>query len=96
MATWTGGRLPRGDLPRAAQRDAGVIEAWGRGIRRIADARNEAGNPPSIWEVEPSGEGMWLRFLFSDAYRATDTRDRAGTQSATSITTASRVEAQAT
>ena len=51
---------------------AGMIEAWGRGIRRIVDICKEAGNPTPKWELEPSGDGLWLRFPFSAAYQAAD------------------------
>ena len=49
---------------------AGMIEAWGRGIRRIVDMCREAGNPTPEWKVESSGDGLWLKFPFSAAYRA--------------------------
>ena len=51
---------------------AGIIEAWGRGIRRIVDMCREAGNPTPEWKLESSGDGLWLRFPFSAAYRAAD------------------------
>ena len=51
---------------------AGMIEAWGRGIRRIVDMCREAGNPTPEWKLESSGDGLWLRFPFSAAYRAAD------------------------
>ena len=51
---------------------AGMIEAWGRGIRRIVDMCREAGNPTPEWKLESSGDGLWLRFAFSAAYRAAD------------------------
>ena len=49
---------------------AGMIEAWGRGIRRIAHACETAGNPAPEWKVEPGG-GLWLEFPYSTAYRRT-------------------------
>lgn len=58
---------------------AGLIEAWGRGIERILDLCDEAGNPQPVWELEPGGEGLWLRFPFSAAYRAADTANRTTT-----------------
>ena len=51
---------------------AGMIEAWGRGIRRIVDICKEAGNPTPKWELEPGGDGLWLRFPFSAAYQVAD------------------------
>ena len=51
---------------------AGMIEAWGRGIRRIAEMCKEAGNPTPEWKLQSSGDGLWLRFPFSDAYQAAD------------------------
>ena len=51
---------------------AGMIEAWGRGIRRIVDICKEAGNPTPKWELEPGGDGLWLRFPFSAAYQVPD------------------------
>ena len=50
---------------------AGMIEAWGRGIRRIATACEDAGNPAPEWKIEP-GSGLWLEFPYSAAYRAAD------------------------
>ncbi|MXW79767.1 MAG: transcriptional regulator [Gemmatimonadetes bacterium] len=47
---------------------AGMIEAWGRGIRRIAEMCKEAGNPVPEWKLQSSGDGLWLRFPFSAAY----------------------------
>ena len=51
---------------------AGMIEAWGRGIRRITEICKEAGNPAPEWELQASGDGLWLRFPFSAAYHAAD------------------------
>ncbi len=51
---------------------AGMIEAWGRGIRRIAEMCKEAGNPVPEWKLQSSGDGLWLRFPFSAAYQAAD------------------------
>ena len=50
---------------------AGMIEAWGRGIWRIATACEDAGNPSPEWKIEP-GSGLWLEFRYSVAYRAAD------------------------
>ena len=49
---------------------AGMIEAWGRGIRQIAAMCKEAGNPTPEWKLQASGDGLWLRFPFSAAYQA--------------------------
>ena len=49
---------------------AGMIEAWGRGIRRIAHACETAGNPAPEWKIEPGG-GLWLEFPYSTEYRRT-------------------------
>ena len=49
---------------------AGMIEAWGRGIRRIAHVCETAGNPAPEWKIEPGG-GLWLEFPYSTAYRRT-------------------------
>ena len=51
---------------------AGMIEAWGRGIRRIMEMCKEAGNLTPKWKLEPGGEGLLLRFPFSAAYHAAD------------------------
>ena len=51
---------------------AGMIEAWGRGIRQIAGLCEEAGNPPPEWELQSTGNGLWLTFPFSADYRAAD------------------------
>ena len=45
-----------------------MIEAWGRGIRRIVKMCKEAGNPVPEWKLQSSGDGLWLRFPFSAAY----------------------------
>ena len=42
----------------------GMLEAWGRGIRRIATACEHAGNPAPEWKIEP-GNGLWLEFRYS-------------------------------
>lgn len=47
---------------------AGMIEAWGRGIRRITEMCKEVGNPTPEWKLQASGDGLWLRFPFSAAY----------------------------
>ncbi len=51
---------------------AGMIKAWGRGIRRIVDICRQAGNPAPIWRLEAGGKGLWLRFPFSRAYQSAD------------------------
>ena len=55
---------------------AGMIEAWGRGIRRIVDLCLEAGNPTPTWRLEAGGNGLWVRFPFSAAYLAADSAAR--------------------
>ncbi|MDE0102653.1 MAG: winged helix-turn-helix transcriptional regulator [Gemmatimonadota bacterium] len=55
---------------------AGMIEAWGRGIRRIVDVCREAENPTPTWRLESGGNGLWVRFPFSDAYQAADAAAR--------------------
>ena len=55
---------------------AGMIEAWGRGIRRIVDICCEAGNPAPTWRLDAGGDGLWVRFPFSDAYQAADSAAR--------------------
>ncbi|MDE0604800.1 MAG: putative DNA binding domain-containing protein [bacterium] len=55
---------------------AGMIEAWGRGIRRIVDVCREADNPTPTWRLESGGNGLWVRFPFSDAYQAADAAAR--------------------
>lgn len=64
--------------PRIAQSffQAGMIEAWGRGIRRIVDLCDEAGNPPPTWRLEAGGKGVWVRFPFSETYLAADNAAR--------------------
>ncbi len=49
---------------------AGMIEAWGRGIRRIAHACETAGTPAPEWKIEPGG-GLWLEFPYSTEYQRT-------------------------
>ena len=36
------------------------------------DICKEAGNPTPKWELEPGGDGLWLRFPFSAAYQVPD------------------------
>ena len=55
---------------------AGMIEAWGRGIRRIVDVCREVDNPTPTWRLEAGGNGLWVRFPFSDAYQAADSAAR--------------------
>ena len=62
---------------------AGMIEAWGRGIRRIAELCEQAGNPPPKWEPQSGGDGLWLRFPFSADYRAADAAARGDDQRST-------------
>ena len=85
VAIWNAGRLPTGwsledltgehaSLPyNPAIADAffraGLIESWGRGIHRIRQACEEAGNPEPRWRIEP-GDGLWVEFPFSAAYLA--------------------------
>ena len=89
VAIWNAGRLPTGwsledltgehaSLPHnPAIADAffraGLIESWGRGIHRIRQACEEAGNPEPRWRIEP-GDGFWVEFPFSAAYLAADAR----------------------
>ena len=92
---WTAGQLA-GELiskpynPRIANAffRAGMIEAWGRGIRRIVDMCKEAGNPTPQWKLEPGGDGLWLRFPFSAAYREADTTSGSATPAETTQETA--------
>ena len=74
------GMLSRPHNPLIAQTffRAGMIEAWGRGIRQIAEHCREAGNPVPIWTREP-GSVLCLRFPFSRAYltAASDSRGAA-------------------
>ena len=64
--------------PRVAQVffRAGMIEAWGRGIRRIVDLCHDAGNPTPTWTLEARGGGLWVRFPFSEGYQAADAAAR--------------------
>ncbi|MCY4647922.1 MAG: winged helix-turn-helix transcriptional regulator [Gammaproteobacteria bacterium] len=55
---------------------AGMIEAWGRGIRRIVDICHEVGNPTPSWRLEAGGNGVWVRFPFSEAYKEADSAAR--------------------
>jgi len=73
----TGGLQSRPHNPRAAHGfyRAGMIEAWGRGIRRIGELCREAGNPGPTWTREPGGV-LCLRFPFSEAYQAADREAR--------------------
>ena len=52
---------------------AGMVEAWGRGIRLITKACEAAGNPPPKWKIEPGG-GLWLEFPYSATYRVAASR----------------------
>ena len=51
---------------------AGMIEARGRGIRRIVDICHEARNPTPTWRLDAGGDGLWVRFPFSETYQAAD------------------------
>ena len=91
VAIWNAGRLPTGwSLENLTSEHAsrpynpaiadaffraGLIEAWGRGIHRIRQACEEAGNPAPQWRIEP-GDGLWVEFPFSAAYLAADARLR--------------------
>ncbi len=55
---------------------AGMIDAWGRGIRRVVDLCAQAGNPTPTWRLEGGGDGLRVRFPFSTAYRAADANAR--------------------
>lgn len=59
---------------------AGLIEAWGRGIRRIIEECERARNPAPVWKPAPDGTGMRVRFPFSDAWKAADREARDGPQ----------------
>ena len=67
---------------------AGMIEAWGRGIRRIHEECRKAGNPAPVWKLDPGGTGLRLRFPFSGAYLTADAAARGiGGQDTTRKTT---------
>jgi len=51
---------------------AGLIEAWGLGIRRMMDTCRELGNPTPRWRPDAGGDGLRVTFPFSEAYRAAD------------------------
>ena len=55
---------------------AGMIEGWGRGIRRIVESCKKVGNPSPEWELQSGGDGLWLQFPFSAAYRTADAAAR--------------------
>ena len=48
---------------------AGLIEAWGLGIRRMMDSCRELGNPTPTWRPEAGADGLRVTFPFSEAYR---------------------------
>lgn len=50
---------------------AGLIEAWGRGIHQIRERCSQAGNPTPLWTRE-SGGVLCLRFPYSEDYRGAD------------------------
>ena len=66
---------------------AGLIEAWGRGIRRIIEECERAGNPAPVWKPAPEGTGMRVRFPFSNAWQAADREAREGLQVPTTAKT---------
>jgi len=51
---------------------AGLIEAWGLGIRRMMDTCRELGNPMPRWRPEAGCDDLRVTFPFSEAYRAAD------------------------
>lgn len=55
---------------------AGMIEAWGHGIRRIVDICRQAGSPVPTWRLESGGAGLWVRFPFSKTCQAADSAVR--------------------
>ena len=55
---------------------AGLIEAWGWGIRRMLDTCREVGSPTPTWRPEGGGDGLRVTFPFSEAYRAADAAAR--------------------
>lgn len=67
---------------------AGMIEAWGRGIRGMMDACHEVGNPTPTWRMEAGGDGLSVTFPFSDAYLAADAAARGATAPRTTQKTA--------
>ena len=73
----TGGMPSEPRNPRVAHAffQAGLIEAWGRGIHRIRARSLEAGNPTPLWTREPGGV-LRLRFPFSEDYLAADAAAR--------------------
>ena len=88
----TGLSRPHNPLIAQAFFRAGMIEAWGRGIRQIAGHCREAGNPEPRWAREPGGV-LCLRFPFSEAYLDADsdslgTADPATAPTATATTPA--------
>ena len=50
----------------------GMIEARGRGIRRIVDICRKAGNPTPTWRLDAGGNGLWVRFPFSETNQPAD------------------------
>lgn len=38
----------------------------------VLEIGKEAGNPTPKWELEPGGDGLWLRFPFSATYQVSD------------------------
>ena len=56
-----------------------MIEAWGRGIRRIVDICAEIGNPVPTWRLDAGGDGLWVRFPFSESYQVADAAARGNT-----------------
>ena len=75
---------------------AGMIEAWGRGIQRIVEICQKAGNPVPRWELQATGDGLWTTFPFSAAYQASDitsgsSADKKTTQETAQETTRERI-----
>ena len=67
---------------------AGMIEAWGRGIRQIVDICRDGGNPTPTWRLDAGGDGLCVRFPFSETYQAADvTVRRNATENAPTATT---------
>ena len=64
---------------------AGMIDAWGLGIRRIVDLCGEAGIPAPRWRLDPGGEGLRVCFRFSAAYRAADADARGSQERGTTV-----------
>lgn len=68
--------LPRNPRLAYAFFRAGLIEAWGWGIRRMMDTCRAVGNPTPTWRPVSEGDGLRVTFPFSEAYRAADAAAR--------------------